>query len=435
MLFVNRMAGMVRGGGETFDLEISKELARSGCRVSFLTGQPVCSSPAKKTGLGGHDDSGGHAPTAIDFHFIRSPYLPWFPWDKVRGGWRVRVWEFRQFERKAARWIAEHANDYDIIQICELPYLVSLLKTPTSKVKTKISIRLTAPNAHDPWGGIKMADAVIASGTSIERVRGTLRHDVCDIPNGVDLSRFRPLGESGPDEQRNARLFREDHGISPGDPVLLYVARYQAFKNHAMLMDAFSLVLKSIPSAWLVLAGSGPLMPEIRGRARESTFQGRVVMLGETPFERLPSVYSAADIKVISSEYESFCFAAIESMAAGLPVVTTDCGWVPTLLGDKLPPIEKQWVDGGDVPGRFGKEGDGNRIRHAPGGLVVGRADAFSMAKAIEMMMNDAGLRNQCGRWNRERAVREHGWENSARKLLDVYGALLVGNHAVVTDK
>ncbi len=407
ILFVNRMATLVRGGGETFDLEISASLEKLGCQISYLTGAPVWGAPPLPLA---HPRS----------HLIRSPYLPWFPWDKVKAGWRVRVWEFSQFERKAARWIMAHANEYDVIQICELPYLVSLLKSADTPCPTPVVLRLTAPNAHDPWGGVKLADAVIASGTSIEKVRKKVRPSVFDVPNGVNLERFNQ-----PEAARLTTDFRARHNIPASAPVMLYVARFQAFKNHNLLMDAFLRVVQDAPDVRLVLAGSGPLKKEIEARCQTSELRDRVLFLGEVPFSDLPKVYAAADIKVISSEYESFCFAAIEAMAAGLPVVTTDCGWVPKLIGDTLPPIEKQWAHGGDAPGRFAVEQDGKRIRTAPGGLVVSRVEADSLAAAMKVMLQDATLRAENGAWNRKKAVREHGWESSAQKLLGVYRGLV----------
>ena len=179
VLLVNRMAALERGGGETFDLEMAAQLAKMGCEVTLLCGWPwfrglrsEVGSPrsevgSQKSAVGGlnsevgglrsevggrNSEVGGlgsevrslrsevgslgsdvRRPTSAlrsltSVVHLRSPYLPWFPWDKVKGGWRVRVWEFQQFEKKAARWIYQHADEFDIIQICELPYLVSLLK-------------------------------------------------------------------------------------------------------------------------------------------------------------------------------------------------------------------------------------------------------------------------------------------------------------------
>jgi len=410
ILFVNRMAGMVRGGGETFDLEISAQLALIGCKVTFLTGKP---------------QFGGREPEVeqsnIDFRFIHSPYLPWFPWDKVKGGWRIRVWEFQQFEKKAAKWIAAHADEYDIIQICELPYLVKLLKSQNVTINSKIVIRLTAPNAHDPWGGIQLSDAVIASGTSIEKVRKGLRPDVEDVPNGVDLQKFQLISDS----RLPNSAFKTKHKIPPNSTILLYVARFQAFKNHKLLIESFTHISREIPDIRLVLAGSGPLQVDIKKQVKAAGLGDRVLFLGEVPFDELPSVYAAADIKVISSEYESFCFAAIEAMASGLPVVTTDCGWVPKLIGDQLPPIQKQWVQGMDIPGRFDIDESGKRIREVPGGLVVSRTESESFAHAVLQIMRDEEMRRACATWNRNKAVKDHGWESSAIKLVDVYEGLI----------
>lgn len=174
----------------------------------------------------------------------------------------------------------------------------------------------------------------------------------------------------------------------------------------------------------LQLAGSGPLRGRVEELARSLGVAKQVRFLGEVPYEQLPAIYAAADLKVISSEYESFCFAAIEAMASGLPVVTTDCGWVPKLIGDALPPIEKQYVDTRPEPeGRFVEDVDGRRIRAVPGGVVVGRTDVQSLAAAILVLIRDASLCRQCGAWNRAKAEREHGWEASAKELEKIYRA------------
>jgi len=403
ILFVNRMAGLVRGGGETFDLEISRALEALGCEVTYLTGAPMF----------------GRSPLPINHprvHCLHTPYLPWFPWDKVKSGWRLKVWEFQWFEQRAAAWIMRHQARFDLVQICELPYLVSLLKQ--TKIEPKIVLRLTAPNVHDVWHGIAQADSVIASGTSIAKIRTSLRQDVVDVPNGVDLERFNP-GKSKYD----------------GPPSLIYVARFQEFKNHALLIKAFKRVIAYCPDAILKLAGSGPLKSEVMRQVAAEGLQNSVIFLGEVTHADLPQIYRSAALAVISSDYESFCFAAIEAMASGLPVVTTDCGWVPKLIGDEREPVEYQWADEREDPGRYAELPDGEKMRNVPGGIVVMRGDAESLAGARGRMIRDAGLsagggsayggRDTCGAWNRAKAEREHGWESSARTLLGVYEGMV----------
>lgn len=405
ILFVNRMAAMERGGGETFDLEIARHLAALGCGVTILSGIPLF----------------GRARLPINSLrsvLLHSPYFGWFPWDKVKGGWRLRVADFTMFETRAAGWIMRHRDQFDIVQLCELPNVVVFCKArkPADKLP-RFVVRLTAPNYHDPRGGIARADGLIASGTSVAKLRAKGETRVVDVPNAVDTDRFRPHSSN----------FRRAHGLPDDALVLLYVARFQDFKNHAMLLRAFEIAARARADLHLVLAGSGPLLPRLRETAAGMNAGARIHFLGEVGFDALPGVYAGADIKVISSDYESFCFAAIEAMSTGLPIITTDCGWVPGLIGDSLPPIEQQWVAGDRDPpaGRFQSERDGERIRAAPGGLVTGRNDADSLAAAIAQLAADTARRARIGAWNREKALRDHGWRSSAEKLLRYYRQVL----------
>ncbi len=508
ILFVNRMAATERGGGETFDLEIARHLAELGHEVTFLSNRPLFSRRSIGVGRKSNNEerrtkNEERCKAKLRFVLLRSPMFPWFPWDRVKGGWRVRTAEFWVFEKLAALWAWRHRSEFDIIQVCELPTFVATFKrvqcsvfrgqfrektrdqgletrdwrpeTGDNRIPTtdhrplttdderrttnderrttndeapRVVLRLTAPNVHDPVGGIQAADAVIASGTSIAKIRKQLRPDCYDVPNGVDLRRFQAAEETGdyrletgdysqkttdcrPPTTDDGRPTTDDRRRTTDDRrrttderriTLLYVARFQAFKNHALLLAAYQQVIREEPNVILQLAGSGPLRGRVEELANECGVSNQVEFLGEVPYEELPAIYAAADVKVVSSEYESFCFAAIEAMASGLPVVTTDCGWVPKLIGDELSPIEKEYVDSRPEPeGRFEYDVDGRRIRAVPGGRVVGRTDAQSLAAAIVEMIREPVLRAECGRWNRAKAEREHGWEASAKKLEKIY--------------
>ena len=370
VLFVNRMASLERGGGETFDLEISRHLAKAGAQVSFLSGAPLL------------------RPAPLPVEGARTLHTPWlrrFPWDKVKGGWRVRQLEFECFEWRAARWVAQHQDEFDVVQACELPNFVHWLKM--RGVKTPVVMRLTAPNYYDPRGGVKKADALIASGTSIERLRERGLAQVVDVPNAVDADLFRPQPSD----------FRQTHGIGADEFVALYVARFQAFKNHATLVEAFARLAQDHPASRLVLVGSGPLRERTEQLARERGLADKVLFLGEVPYRDLPGMYAAADVKAISSDYESFCFAAIEAMSAGLPVLTTDCAWVPRLVSDGA-------------------------------GIVVPVGDAEAFAAALKKLADNPALRQRMGAAGRQQVLERHTWPASADKLARLYRDL-VGRH------
>jgi glycosyltransferase involved in cell wall biosynthesis len=382
ILFVNRMLSMERGGGETFDLEIAKHLQQLGCEISFLSGIPIFSGSRIANPF-----SGFRSPASS--FTLRSPYFGWFPWDRVKGGWRLRVADFWMFERRAMRWALRRQDQFDVIQVCELPTFVAEWKR---RCRVPVVMRLTAPNYMDRAGAIRRADAVIASGETVTRVRAGDRPDCVDVPNAVDAERFKPQVSD----------FRRGAGIAADEFVVLYVARFQDFKNHRLLVDAFFKVAAQVPRSRLVLAGSGPLRRRIEQQVLELGLAGRVIFLGEVPFAQLPDIYAAADVKAISSDFESFCFAALEAMAAGLPLVTTDCGWVPALIGRT-----------GSVTGRV------------PGGIVVPLRDAGALSEALAALARDPALRAEMGVWNRQRAMEQYGWDASAHKLMDIYKNVL----------
>jgi len=201
-----------------------------------------------------------------------------------------------------------------------------------------------------------------------------------DIPNAVDADLFRPQPSD----------FRAKHGIARDEFVALYVARFQAFKNHALLLDAFARFAQDHSASRLLLAGSGPLRERTERKTAELGIREKVLFLGETPYGELPSVYAAADVKVISSDYESFCFAAIEAMSTGLPVLTTDCGWVPKLVADGA-------------------------------GLVVSVGDAAAFAAGLNKLADNPALRQRMGAAGRQQVLERHTWPASAEKLIALY--------------
>ncbi len=366
VLFVNRMACLERGGGETFDLEISRHLAKAGAKVSFLCGAPLLAPP----------------PLPMDGAFyLHTPWLKNFPWDKVKGGWRVRVLEFEWFEWLAARWVAQHAGEFDVVQVCELPNFVYWLKMSVTKIP--VVMRLTAPNYHDPRGGVEAADALIASGFSIQRLRDRGLGKVIDVPNAVDTQLFRP----------QASDFRIKNGISHNAFVAIYVSRFQASKNHEMLIEAFRRFSKNRPAARLVLAGDGPLRQGIMQKTSDLGLAKKVLFLGEVSYHELPAIYAAADLMTIPSDYESFGFVALEAMATALPVLTTDCLWVPRLVADGA-------------------------------GVVVPVGDVETFTAALERLADNPSLRQRMGSTGRDLVLSRHTWAASADKLMSLHRKL-----------
>ncbi|HEY7930481.1 MAG TPA: glycosyltransferase family 4 protein [Steroidobacteraceae bacterium] len=146
-------------------------------------------------------------------------------------------------------------------------------------------------------------------------------------------------------------------GTDPGEPAqhrsgkplrLLCVATLQPHKGHELLLDALA-SLSSLP--WqLTCVGSLKQSPDtvahLRARIRQLGLTDRVDLVGELPHASLARFYRQSDLFVLATSFESYCMAAAEALAHGLPVVSTHTGAMPELVGTQagrlVPPGDVQ---------------------------------------------------------------------------------------------
>jgi glycosyltransferase involved in cell wall biosynthesis len=140
--------------------------------------------------------------------------------------------------------------------------------------------------------------------------------NVIVTPNGVDTQRFRPDAQQAPGEL--PRQF------------LLFIGSLQPRKNLQVLLDAWKQVRDEYQDLWLVIAGDrGPVFGRIKITSSE-----RVIYLGYVAEHELPGLYARARWLVLPSLEEGFGLPALESMACGTPVIVSDGGALPEIVGN-----------------------------------------------------------------------------------------------------
>lgn len=165
----------------------------------------------------------------------------------------------------------------------------------------------------------------------------------CVIPNGVDLSFFRPNASVGSE-------IRAELHLPDTNSVIGHIARYHPMKDHACFLRAAVIVAKSYPAARFVLAGREVDLrnPALRGIVPPE-FEDRFVFTGER--EDPERLLQAMDILTTSSAWgEGFPNVLGEAMACGVPCVTTDVGDSADIVGNTgiiVPPSNpKSLADG-----------------------------------------------------------------------------------------
>jgi D-inositol-3-phosphate glycosyltransferase len=148
------------------------------------------------------------------------------------------------------------------------------------------------------------------------------------VPCGVNLGLFKPL------DKASARRYL---AFSTHDCIVLYVGRYTPIKGLDRLFKAFRNLMHLSHLRLIMVGGDGrhsPIYRQLKSEATTLRIQHRITFAGRVDQETLPQYYSAADVLVLPSYYESFGLVALEALACGTPVVTTPVGAMEEIIKD-----------------------------------------------------------------------------------------------------
>jgi D-inositol-3-phosphate glycosyltransferase len=217
------------------------------------------------------------------------------------------------------------------------------------------------------------------------------------IPPGVDVGHFYPIP---PDE---AKLYV---GLRPDDRMVLYVGRIEPLKGVDTLIEAMHcLRWKEVEPVHLAIIGGEPSASPREMSAEMARLQKlcddlcvgqTVVFLGKRDQDKLPYYYSAAEVVVMPSHYESFGMVALEAMACGTPVIASEVGGLAYL------------------------------VRDGETGFTIPDQEPDALCEKIAWLLNNHELHAAMS----QRAVeyaQDYAWEKIASQIVDVYRGL-VGN-------
>jgi len=160
----------------------------------------------------------------------------------------------------------------------------------------------------------------------IVRYYGATPEAVSVIPCGVNLELFQPVARE---------VAREQLGFKNGRTIL-YVGRIEPLKGVDRLVKAMAYLNNGHGPRLVVIGGEGSSRYEraVQQLPQELHIKDSVSFMGLVTQEALPRFYSAADVCVVPSYYESFGLVALESLACGTPVVTTRTGGAESFIKD-----------------------------------------------------------------------------------------------------
>lgn len=213
--------------------------------------------------------------------------------------------------------------------------------------------------------------------------------DMIDIiPGGVDLDLFQIHNQ---DKARHC-LNRESKA-----PFILFVGRFAALKGVPLLLETMALLQEKHPVELMIIGGDGtdnPMRQHLKNHTARLNLVKQVHFIGRVEHQKLPLYYSAADLVVMPSHYESFGLVCLEALACGTPVVASHVGVMPGVL-----------------------DGTGN-------GLTIVEPDTQTLAETINRFL----LKKQSKDYDPESvraSVKTYSWKRVATNTLHVYKKLV----------
>ncbi len=256
--------------------------------------------------------------------------------------------------------------------------------------------RVTGPAR---WAAEANLRLVVNSATKTICVAEAERDDVLDVVKGRALQRVVVIHNGvtprDPPSLKERLAIREELGLSPQSVVGICVGSLDVHKDPLVAVRAAIEVARRSARLTLLVAGDGPLRPELERLARDEG-AGAVLMLGFR--SDVARVLAAADFFVLPSRREGLSYSLLEAMSLGLPAVVSDAPGNPEAVGDA-----------GIV---------------VPCGEVAGFADAFQR-------LLSGPERHVLGKRARVRVTRHFLAEDMVRRTAEVYddvvGALRAG--------
>lgn len=333
--------GKETGGMNVYVLELSKELARLGFKVDIFT-----------------RSQGRNCSNIINFRpnlrvihlragikgYISKKELPHY---------------LEEFSDQLNKFINKEALKYDVMHchyfmsgligldlikkgVIALPLVIHFhtLALMKNLVARDESERESNQRIRGEFKLIKQANKIIASSINDKILISSLydcpENKISVMAPGVDSKLFRPI-----DQEKALKFIQE----SKQSKIILFVGRVEPLKGVDVLMYALKICLKNNPLAnfRLLIVGGNERNKYFNGKElkrlkslQETLRLGSVVkFIPQQTQKDLPYYYNAADLVVMPSYFETFGMTALEAMACGTPVITTDSSGISEMIGQE----------------------------------------------------------------------------------------------------
>jgi L-malate glycosyltransferase len=298
------------GGSGVLATELGKALAEKGHMVHFITYQ----QPVRLSGFF----------TNIFYHEVRVPHYPLFdypPYETTLASTMVDVVMNNDLDLLHVHYAIPHASAaYMAKQILkkkgkDIPVITTLHGTDITLVGKDKTFEPVVTFS------INESDAITAVSNNLRKETYhsfAIEKEIEVIHNFVDVQRF---------DKKPLDAFRKV--LAPnGERIIAHASNFRKVKRVNDIIRIFANINKIVPSK-LLMVGDGPDRPGAEELCRELGVCDDVRFLGKQ--QEMEEILAISDMFMLTSEYESFGLSALEAMAAGVPVLSSNAGGIPEI--------------------------------------------------------------------------------------------------------
>lgn len=296
------------GGSGVVATELGKALALKGHQIHFITySQPVR--------LGSFRENIYYHEVAVSDY----PLFEYQPYETELASKMVDVVKYENLDLLHVHYAIPHASAAFMAQQIlrsqgiDIPFITTLHGTDITLVGKDPSFEPVITFC------INASNAVTAVSESLRK--DTYAHFATDREIHVIPNFIQAKSELQPIDLEKRRHYALDH-----ERILCHISNFRKVKRVEDVVEIFRQVQERIP-AKLILGGDGPERPLVERMAREMGICNKIIFTGKV--RETGPILEIADLFLLPSETESFGLAALEAMAEGVPVVSSNTGGIP----------------------------------------------------------------------------------------------------------
>ena len=393
------------GGQGIYIKFLSKALVDAGHSVDVISGEPYpeLDERVRLIKLPGLNlfEADNHITALRPKHLLS--YTDFFEWfSMLTGGFP----EPYTFGRRLVQYFKRHQPDYDIVhdnqslcygtlqlQKMDVPVITTIHHPITSDLRIALQsadtwkLRLLIKRWHS---FLKMQKKVVRQLDNLVTVSRASRQDIATdfgisetklniVHNGIDTGMFRPIPSIEPDEFN----------------VMATASADVPLKGLDYLIRAISILTDEIPELKLTVLGKLKEDGTTAKLIKELGLESRIHFHSGLSSQDVAELYANASCAVVPSIYEGFGLPAGEAMACGVPVISTNGGALPEVVGDA--------------------------------GITVPTRDHLALADAIRTLLTDSNLRHSLAAKGRARILDLFSWEVASGDMVQLYRDVISG--------